>query len=165
MKKSPKYPIKVLNKSLSILEILLQQDSAMNMTEISERLEIYPSTIHRILDTLKYWGYIEQDSLTQKDVEKEKYYLVAQTFLSPNWGSSEVKAWFRHRKIVVVNPQNGQVMVGVLEDAGPEPSTGNSFGGSPEVMEVLGFPGGGSNVLFYFVDDPKDQIPLGSYGI
>jgi len=38
----------------------------MNMTEISERLEIYPSTIHRILDTLKHWGYVEQDPKTQK---------------------------------------------------------------------------------------------------
>ena len=66
MKKSPNYPIKVLNKTLSILEILLQQGSAMNMTEISERLEIYPSTIHRILDTLKHWGYVEQDPKTQK---------------------------------------------------------------------------------------------------
>lgn len=113
------------------------------------------------------WGYIapSKQALTQKDIEREKYYLVAQTFLSPNWGSVEVKAWFRHKKMVVINPQNGQVVVGVLEDAGPEPSTGNSFGGSPEIMEALGFPGGGSNVLFYFVDDPKDEIPLGSYGI
>jgi len=66
MEKPPKYPIKVLNKSLSVLEILLQQGSAMNMIEISERLEIYPSTIHRILDTLKYRGYVEQDPYTQK---------------------------------------------------------------------------------------------------
>ena len=112
-------------------------------------------------------GYIasSKQSLTQRDIDREKYYLVAQTFLSPNWGQKEVKDWFRHRKIVVVNPKNGQVVVGVLEDAGPDPSTGNSFGGSPEVMEALGFPGGGSNVLFYFVDDPKDKIPLGSYGI
>ncbi len=67
MKKTkPNYPIKVLDKSLSVLELLLQKDSAMNMTEISERLEIYPSTIHRILDTLKHWGYVEQDSHTQK---------------------------------------------------------------------------------------------------
>ena len=66
MKKSPKYPIKVLNKSLSILEILLQQGSSMNMTELSEKLGFYPSTIHRILDTLKHWGYVEQDPHTQK---------------------------------------------------------------------------------------------------
>jgi len=66
MRKQPNYPIKVLDKSLSILEILLKQDSAMNMTEISEKLKLYPSTIHRILDTLKYWGYVEQDPDTQK---------------------------------------------------------------------------------------------------
>lgn len=66
MKKPPKYPIKVLNKSLSILEILLQKDSSMNMTELSEKLGFYPSTIHRILDTLKHWGYVEQNPHTQK---------------------------------------------------------------------------------------------------
>jgi hypothetical protein len=106
------------------------------------------------------WGYIapSRQEMTQKDIEREKYYLVAQTFLSPNWGTPEVKEWFRHRKMVVVNPQNGIVVVGALEDAGPEPSTGNSFGGSPEVMEALRFHGGGSYVLMYFVDDPKDEI-------
>ena len=67
MKKSqPNYPIKVLNKSFSILEILLKQGSSMNMTEFSEKLGFYPSTIHRILDTLKHLGYVEQDPHTQK---------------------------------------------------------------------------------------------------
>jgi len=65
-KEKPNYPIKVLDKSLSVLEILLQQGSAMNMTELSEKLGFYPSNIHRILDTLKYRGYVEQDSHTQK---------------------------------------------------------------------------------------------------
>lgn len=113
------------------------------------------------------WGYIasSRQSLTSKDIEREKYYLVAQTFLSPNWGSPEVKQWFRHRKMVVANPQNGRVVVGVLEDAGPEVSTGNSFGGSPEVISELDLFSTGSNVLMYFVDDPKNEIPLGRYGI
>jgi DNA-binding IclR family transcriptional regulator len=62
----PNYPIKVLNKTFSILEVLLQQGSAMNMTEISKKLDLYPSTTHRILDTLKYRGYVEQDPHTQK---------------------------------------------------------------------------------------------------
>ncbi len=67
MKKAkPNYPIKVLDKSLSVLELLLRQDSDMNITEMSEKLGFYPSTTHRILDTLKYWGYVEQDSHTQK---------------------------------------------------------------------------------------------------
>lgn len=67
MKKAkPNYPIKVLDKSLSVLELLLQKGSSMNMTELSEKLGFYPSTIHRILDTLKHWGYVEQDPHTQK---------------------------------------------------------------------------------------------------
>jgi len=67
MKKAkPNYPIKVLDKSLSVLELLLKKGSAMNMTELSEKLGFYPSTTHRILDTLKHRGYIEQDSHTQK---------------------------------------------------------------------------------------------------
>ena len=67
MKKTkPNYPIKVLDKALSVLELLLQQSSDMNITEMSEKLGFYPSTTHRLLDTLKYWGYVEQDSHTQK---------------------------------------------------------------------------------------------------
>lgn len=113
------------------------------------------------------WGYIApgRKALTQKDIDREKYYLVAQTWLSPNWGTADVKQWFRHRKMVVVNPQNGHVAVGVLEDAGPEESTGRKFGGSPEIFEELDLFSTGPNVLMYFVDDPKDQIPLGRYGI
>jgi len=113
------------------------------------------------------WGYIasSQEALTAKDIDREKNYLVAQTFLSPNWGPPFVKEWFRHRKMVVVNPKNGRVVVGVLEDAGPEVKTGVQFGGSPEIIEELDLMNTGSNVLMYFVDDPKDQILLGRYGI
>jgi len=67
MKESkPNYPIKILEKTFSILEILLQHGYSKHMTEISEKLGLYPSTIHRILDTLKHWGYVEQDPHTQK---------------------------------------------------------------------------------------------------
>jgi DNA-binding IclR family transcriptional regulator len=67
MKKAkPNYPIKVLDKALSVLELLLRQGSDMNITEMSEKLGFYPSTTHRLLDTLKYWGYVEQDFHTQK---------------------------------------------------------------------------------------------------
>ena len=65
-KTNPNYPIKVLDKTFSILDILLQHGSAMHMTELSEKLGFYPSTTHRILDTLKLLGYVEQDPNTQK---------------------------------------------------------------------------------------------------
>jgi len=65
-KTTPNYPIKVLNKTFSVLETLLNHNAPMSMTEISEKLDFYPSTIHRILDTLKYGGYVEQDPTNQK---------------------------------------------------------------------------------------------------
>ncbi len=65
-KNIPNYPIKVLEKSFSILEILLRHGSSLHITEISEKLGLYPSTTHRILDTLKHGGYVEQDPQSQK---------------------------------------------------------------------------------------------------
>jgi len=62
----PNYPVKVLDKSLSILEVLLKKNSLMSITEISNKLGMYPSTVHRILNTLKNRGYVEQDSQNQK---------------------------------------------------------------------------------------------------
>lgn len=60
-KVKPVYPIKVLDNPLFILEILLQHSSSMNIMGISKKLKIYSSTIHRVLNTLKYRGYVEQD--------------------------------------------------------------------------------------------------------
>ena len=66
IKDKPAYPIKVLDKSLFILETLLQHSSSMSIMEISKKLKIYPSTIHRVLNTLKYRGYVEQNPVNQK---------------------------------------------------------------------------------------------------
>ena len=51
LKSIPNYPIKVLTKTFSVLEVLLEHKSTMSMSEISEKLDFYPSTVHRILDT------------------------------------------------------------------------------------------------------------------
>jgi len=62
----PKYMIKVLNKSFSILNIFLEQKSPISMTEISRKLNFNLSTVQRIIETLRYGGYIEQDPISQK---------------------------------------------------------------------------------------------------
>jgi len=56
----PKYLIKVLFNSFSILNILIKKNKSVTIYELSETLNLYPSTIHRILDTLHYLGYIEK---------------------------------------------------------------------------------------------------------
>ncbi|MFA9288976.1 MAG: hypothetical protein ACEQSA_03800 [Weeksellaceae bacterium] len=113
------------------------------------------------------WGYFAPSAaeMTQKDVEREKYYLAVQTFLAPGW-KDDVNGhykFFKHRKMIIVNPENGKGMVVVIGDAGPAPFTGKHLGGSPEVMSYLERQDGGAKgpVLYYFINDPNDSVPLG----
>lgn len=103
-------------------------------------------------------------TLTEDAVLREKYYVVAQLMYLPDWNQRTryLANWYKWRKIIVVNPDNGNAVVGDIGDAGPAAWTGKHFGGSPEVMAALG----GSRytkgrVLFFFVDDPDNKIPLG----
>lgn len=114
------------------------------------------------------WGYFAKSSatLTEEDVQKEKYYFAVQTFQSPGWESNmyQMKQWYKHRKMVAINPNTGDVVVGVVADAGPALWTGKSFGGSPEIMKELQLDQGMQfgEVILMFVDDPANKVPLGS---
>lgn len=113
------------------------------------------------------WGYFapSQTSLTQKDIDREKYYLAVQTFLSPGFMENvrEQYEFYKYRKMLIVNPENGRAMAVVIGDAGPAAWTGKSLGGSPEVMNYLKRVDGRQKgpVLYFFIDDPEDKIPLG----
>lgn len=113
------------------------------------------------------WGYFakSQADFSEKDKERERWYIAVQTFLVPDYNAIafEYRDFFRYRKMLVVNTKTGQAVVVDIADAGPAKWTGKHLGGSPEVMYHLGF-GEGSRkgpVLYYFVDDPDDTIPLG----
>jgi hypothetical protein len=112
------------------------------------------------------WGYFGSD---EKGVQQEKYYIAVQTFLSPGWdqNSRELSEFFKFRKMLVVNPQNGKAIVVVIGDSGPAPWTGKHLGGSPEVMHYLERVDGKQKgpVLYFFLDDPHDTIPLGPFEI
>jgi len=58
--KKPKYPIKNIINTSGILNYFIKKGKPVTLTELSEKLNIYPSTIHRILDTLRYLGYVDQ---------------------------------------------------------------------------------------------------------
>ncbi|OGE42351.1 hypothetical protein A3A45_03640 [Candidatus Daviesbacteria bacterium RIFCSPLOWO2_01_FULL_36_8] len=113
------------------------------------------------------WGYFAPSKLefTEKDKQKERYYLAIQTFLAPGFVENvgKYRDFFKHRKMLIVNPKTGQAVVAVIGDAGPAEFTGKHLGGSPEVMDVVGLAGGPRKgaVLYFFIDDPKDEIPLG----
>lgn len=113
------------------------------------------------------WGYFapSQAQFSEKDKLRERYYIAVQTFLAPGFAENVAKYrdFFKFRKMLLVNPKTGQSVVTDIGDAGPAQWTGKHLGGSPEVMHHLGLAGGPRKgpVLYFFIDDPEDAVPLG----
>lgn len=113
------------------------------------------------------WGYFASSKaeFTPQDEAREKWYIAVQTFLAPGYAENTAKYrdFFKYRKMLVVNPSTGQAVVTDIADSGPSEYTGKQLGGSPEVMEVLGLGSGPRKgaVLYFFINDPNDQVPLG----
>lgn len=131
---------------------------------IAQHDEVQQAGIAPGLGAYGYFTY-SKDAMSQEDYLKEKYYLVVQTMYMSNWNTDHRRLvpWFKHRKMIAINPETGAAVVGVLGDAGPAKWTGKQFGGSPEVMTHLGLVTGKKKgkVLLYFVDDPENKIPMG----
>ena len=112
------------------------------------------------------WGYFthSNSTLTQEDIDREKYYFAVQTLYLPDWNTNTraLRTWYKYRKMIAINPLNGHAVVGVIADAGPAKFTGKHFGGSPEVIDRLELRKSKDlKVILLFVDDPENKIPLG----
>lgn len=112
------------------------------------------------------WGYFapNKESLSPDLVETEKWYAVVQTLYLPDWNTRTkyLRDWYKYRKVIIVNTDNGKAVVAAVADSGPAAWTGKHFGGSPEVMDYLGGPRYKKGpVILFFVDDPENTIPLG----
>lgn len=113
------------------------------------------------------WGYFASSDgeFSEKDKARERYYIAVQTFLAPGFAENfgKYRDFFKFRKMLIINSITGKSVVTVVGDAGPSEWTGKHLGGSPEVMHELGLAGGPRKgpVLYFFIDDPEDKIPLG----
>jgi|SRR5581483_11893750 len=140
-------------------------DTIYNHADTSSDWDLFGDS--GIAPGLGAWGYFAQskDQFTEKDKQREKYYIAVQTFLAPGFNEhvAQYRDFFKYRKMLVVNPKTGQAVVADIADAGPSPWTGKHLGGSPEVMYALGLYDGPRKgaVLFFFIDDPNDTVPLG----
>lgn len=112
------------------------------------------------------WGYFAptKSAFTPELEETERWYAVVQTLYLPDWNTRQpyLRDWYKFRKVLIVNTDNGNAVVASIADSGPAAWTGKVFGGSPEVMDYLG----GSRykkgpVVLFFVDDPENNVPLG----
>lgn len=112
------------------------------------------------------FGWFTQNAqLTPQAIQNEKYYFAVQTLYLPDWNqnSSSLKAWYKFRKMVVINPFEKVAVVGVVGDAGPAMWVQKQFGGSPEVIREgkIWSKATRGRVILFFVDDAEDKIPLG----
>ncbi|MCR2045391.1 IclR family transcriptional regulator [Anaerosalibacter massiliensis] len=58
--------VQSVDRTLSILELLANYDDGLRIMEISDKVNLHKSTVHRLLATLVYKGYVIQDLDTNK---------------------------------------------------------------------------------------------------
>lgn len=56
----PDQLVQSVDRTLNILEMLVEADEGMGVTEISNKIDIHKSTVHRLLATLQYRGYVKK---------------------------------------------------------------------------------------------------------
>jgi len=58
------YTVKSLVKALNILEVLADEEPPYTLTELSRRLHLHVSTVHRLLVNLVRHGFVEEDTIS-----------------------------------------------------------------------------------------------------
>ncbi len=170
----------IVQKNLGVNAVATFEGNHLNTSYgyigAEQHLPRYPGDVESDHDELQFkgvtpgrgaWGYFapSRGQLTQKDIQREKYYVAVQTMYLPNWKKDlrYLRDWYKYREVIVVNPHNGKAVVAVIADAGPAAWTGKHFGGSPELMRDLELNTGKQKgaVLLFFVDDPEETLALG----
>lgn len=75
-----KNPIQVADRLFLTLELLASEGS-MSLQELSSKLDLNKSTVHRVLTSLIYMGYVKQDNETSKYRLSFKIWEIANQFL------------------------------------------------------------------------------------
>ena len=64
--RQPENLVQSIDRAFDILESFLNGKRDLRITDISKNLRLHKSTVHRLLSTLEYRGYIHQDAETGK---------------------------------------------------------------------------------------------------
>jgi DNA-binding IclR family transcriptional regulator len=58
--------VRAIERAMAILNCFDNENSQLGITEISEKVHLAKSTVHRILLTLEGWGFIQQDDVSSR---------------------------------------------------------------------------------------------------
>ena len=58
--------VQSIDRAVAILECFSENKRELKLSEIANMLDLNKSTVHGLLNTLKYHGFIDQDEATQK---------------------------------------------------------------------------------------------------
>ncbi len=110
--------------------------------------------------------FTEQGKMTQLAVQNEKYFFAVQANFVDSWHKQyqDLMAWYKYRKMIVINPTESKAVVGAVGNFGPADWLQKQFGGSPEIIREASIWSLKSRgrVLLFFIDDPKNAVPLGA---
>lgn len=58
--------VQSIDRAVAILECFSENKRELKLSEIANKLDLNKSTVHGLLNTLKYHGFIDQDEITQR---------------------------------------------------------------------------------------------------
>lgn len=78
----PKNLVQTIERTSSILDILAQSPRGISIRKLSSKIKLPKATIHRLVSSLRYFGYVRQDSKTRNYFLGFKLVELANTLLS-----------------------------------------------------------------------------------
>ena len=108
----PKYPVQCLIDAAAVLGAFGPRNTPLSLREISAAVQIGRSKVHRLLDTLRFLGFIDQDEVTRK------YYLGMRAFELAAAAASRFDLGPAARQALqeLVSATGETVIIGVLRD-------------------------------------------------
>jgi DNA-binding IclR family transcriptional regulator len=91
--------VQSVERTLDIIECMAEYGSPLSLSELAQRVNLKPSTVHRLLDTLIYRGFVNQDENSRYKLSLKLYYIGS----AANMDLKRVASPFMHELLDLCN--------------------------------------------------------------
>lgn len=78
------YNIASVAKAFQLIELLSQRNGQLGVQELAKKLDVSPSNITRLLQTMQEAGFVEKSKATNRYILSNKFYVITNNMLSHN---------------------------------------------------------------------------------